>query len=267
MAVICSSGNERLRWVRRLAESRKARRREGLWVAEGVRLAEELVARGLPVRLWLVEEGWGREGGRAGTLRSRVEQGGAPLLEVRRGLLCQIADTQHPQGILAVFEAPRWREGDVLGGSGPVVILDRLQDPGNLGTIARTAEAAGAAGLLLLPGTADPGNPKALRASAGSLLRLPVARAGESGEPWRRGGRRVLAAAGRGGIPYDRLDLAEPFALVLGQEGSGVSPALLARADQLVTVPMEGAVESLNVAATAAAILFEAARQRRQKTP
>jgi TrmH family RNA methyltransferase len=141
--------------------------------------------------------------------------------------------------------------------------LDRLQDPGNLGTIARVAEGAGAAGLALAPGTADPGNPKALRASAGALLRLPAVRVEDAGEFLNAAGLPVLTTDGSGGSCYDSADLRQPFVLVLGQEGAGVSAELADRADRRITIPMAGGLESLNVASACAVVLFEAARQRR----
>lgn len=255
--------NERLRWARKLAQDRKARRREGLWVAEGLRLGEEVVRTGMTVRLWVVEQGWGSAGGRKGALRAALEIRSAPVLEVKRGYLCEISSTQHPQGVLTVIEEPVWTVERVLAGPGPVVLVDRLQDPGNLGTVARTAEAAGASGLLLGPGTADPGNPKSLRASAGSLLRLPSARAQDPVTRIREAGLRLVATVPEGGVPYDQTDLTDRFAIALGQEGSGLSAALRASADSILTIPMAGRSESLNVAATAAVVLFEAARQRR----
>ncbi len=260
--MVTSARNDRLRRVRRLAESRKARREAGLWVVEGVRLAEEVAAGDRPARLWVVETGAVGRDERLAAVVDRLRARGDDVLWVGRGLLREVADTRSPQGIVGVVDAPAWTPADAVAGPGPVVILDRVQDPGNLGTIARTAEAAGAAGLLLAPGSVDPGNPKAVRASAGSLLRLPATTSADPVAAVRRSGRRVWATAGRGGTSCFAADLAAPFGLVLGQEGQGVGPALAARADGRLTVPMAGPVESLNVAATAAVILFEAARQR-----
>ncbi len=261
--VVRSRTNERLRWVRRLVRSRKVRRREGVWVAEGVRLCEEVFGEGLEVRLWVLEEGWADGGDtRARNLLEGIRRRGDPVLVASPARVREIADTQTPQGVVAVFRAPRWELADLEARPGPVVLLDRVQDPGNLGTIARTAEAFGAAGLVLTPGCADPGGPKALRASAGSLLRLPVVRV-EDPVGWLGGAARPGAAAVRsGGMPPGRLDLTGRFTLLLGQEGAGLSPELEARARLRITVPMEGRVESLNVAATAAVVLYEAWRQR-----
>lgn len=262
MTALTSRHNPRVRWLRSLVGDARERRREGLWVVEGVRMAEEVLRRGARVRLWVLVEGWGARGGREGEAREAVERAGGETIEVGGGLLRELSGTEAPQGLLAVIEAPRWEPERVLEGSGPTVVLDRLQDPGNLGTIARAAEAAGASGLLLTPGCVDPGNPKALRASAGSLLRLPTAVAPDPLGAVRRAGRLLATTAGRGGVVYTQADLARPFALLIGQEGSGVAPELAGRADLALTVPMAGAVESLNAAAAAAVILFEAARQR-----
>ncbi len=260
-ATVTSLHNDRLRWLRRVAGDRRLRRREGIWLAEGRRLAEEVVRENLPVRLWVVEDA-AEPGDSAAPFLERAAARGEPVLRLARGLLREVCDTQTPQGLAVVFQAPRWTPEQVLEGAGPLVLLDRVQDPGNLGTIARVVEASGGAGLLLTAGTADPGNPKALRASAGSLLRLPVARAERPVALLREHRIPVLATTGRGGRNYRSVDLSGRFALVLGQEGSGVSARLAAAADAAVTVPMAGRVESLNVAATAAVLLFEAARQR-----
>jgi TrmH family RNA methyltransferase len=261
--VIASIRNDRLRRVRRLLDDRKWRAREGLWVTEGLRLAEEVLREEVVARLWVIEEGWGTSDAREAEVREQVEGRGDEILTLQRGLLLQVASTQHPQGVLAVVESPCWSVSEVFAGGGPVVVLDRVQDPGNLGTLARSAEAAGASGVLRARATVDPGNPKALRASAGSLLRLPSAEVEDPVAAVRAAGLRVMAAEGRGGVPYDQVDLTAPFALLLGQEGSGLSGTLAGTADLTLTVPMAGRAESLNVAATAAAVLFEAARQRR----
>lgn len=238
------------------------RREQGFWIAEGVRLAEEVLRQGKGARLWVLAEGWGARDARAAAVCEAISRRGDEVVEVGAGLVRELSDTQTPQGILCAVEAPRWRAEDVFEGSGPVVLLDRIQDPGNLGTIVRSAEAAGAAGVLLTPGCVDPGNPKALRASAGSLLRLPVATVADPAASIREAGRLLAATSGRGGVPYHRADLTRPLALLIGQEGAGVAASLGGAADLTLTVPMAAGVESLNAAAAAAVILFEAARQR-----
>lgn len=260
---IRSPRNERVRWLARLGADRRFRRREGAWVTEGIRLAEEVLASGLRVRLWLLEEGWEERGKREARLFRRVRARGDPVVHATRAAVREAADTATPQGVVVAFEPPAWSAEDLLARPGPVVVLDRLQEPGNLGTIARTAEATGAAGLVLVKGAADPGHPKALRASAGSLLRLPTVRVDDPAGFLRDAGVPAAATVSRGGTPPDALDLSGRFALLLGQEGGGLGPGLTALADLRITLPMEGAVESLNVGAAAAMILYEAQRQRR----
>lgn len=146
-----------------------------------------------------------------------------------------------------------------------LVWLEGVQDPGNVGAVVRTAEAAGATGVIVSGASADPYGWKALRGSMGSTLRLPVARVPETAlvaEQLRRRGVQLLAAAPRAGRPIYDVNLRGSIAICLGSEGAGLPPAVLHQADDLVSVPMEPAVESLNVAVTAGIILYEARRQR-----
>ena len=187
-------------------------------------------------------------------------------LEVDPDLLAELTDADSPRGVLAVAHLPRRgiEALPVLPGR-PYLYLDGLQDPGNLGALARVAEAAGAAGLALSPGCVHPNHPRALRASAGSLLRLPVAAGAEpdalsrhlaAAEP------RWTALVPRDGESLYRADLAGTLILAVGAEGPGLSPALLARAGLRLTIPMEPAVESLNATVAAALVLFELRRRR-----
>lgn len=260
MEPLRSAANPRVRRLKALLAEAKERRREGRWVAEGLRLAEEAAGSGLALEAAFVTEEF--RGEREDALLERLRGRGVEFVPLARGVLREISDTQAPQGIALVLEAPRWDWED-LAGPGPILILDRLQDPGNVGALARSLAAAGGAGLVLCPETADPGNPKALRASAGALFRLPFVRAGEPAETARRLGRPLYVTSGAGGSLPEALPLHEPFALVLGQEGGGVADPWRALAAAGVTIPMEAAVESLNVAAAGAVLVFEAARRRR----
>jgi TrmH family RNA methyltransferase len=142
------------------------------------------------------------------------------------------------------------------------VIAAGLQDPGNLGTLVRSAEAFGATGMILLPGTVSLWNPKTLRASSGSAFRLPVVTlsAEDAFATLRAHGVRIFAAVARGGD--SKADLRSPSALLVGNEGSGLPGALIAQADGGVTIPLPGAVESLNAAIAGSVLLYEAMRQR-----
>lgn len=251
--------------IRGLAR-RKVREAEGRFLAEGVRAVEDLLASPLRVEL-LVHASSLEDDPRAAALLADARRRGVPLRAVPDAELRRLADTETPQGVLAVAEIPRRgpEEVDVAEEPAAVLVLDAVQDPGNVGTLIRTAEALGASAAVLLPGTADAWSPKTVRAAMGSSFRLPVVSAGwDALAPRLRGlGVRVLAAAG-GGEPLDRLpgDVPRRTALVLGNEGAGVSEATLARADAVVGIPLRGRAESLNVAAAGAILLHDLLRQR-----
>ena len=184
-------------------------------------------------------------------------------------IFASAVSTEQPQGIAALVHAPPASADALFRTATPttpplLVVLAGLQDPGNVGTLIRSAEAFGATGVLLLPGTASPWNPKALRASAGSAFRVPMLSIGEAdaltllhdkGVP-------ALAAVAHGGVPLAEARLTEPAALLIGNEGAGLSPALLAAAERCVTIPMPGPVESLNAAIAGSLLLYAAATQR-----
>jgi TrmH family RNA methyltransferase len=183
-------------------------------------------------------------------------------LEVPARAFAQMASTESTQEILALVRPPRDHWTDLINGE-ITVVLDGMQDPGNAGTIIRSAEAFGATGVILLEGSVGLANGKFLRATAGSLFRLPVAAGVERKE---FGGRigdigmRLYALTANGEVSLGQADLRSPFALIVGSEGSGVSPELLARATG-VSIPTKR-VESLNAAVACSLALFEAARQR-----
>jgi len=172
------------------------------------------------------------------------------------------AHTDSPQGVLAIFRPRSSRLEDVLGADGPVLLLDRIADPGNLGLILRTAEAAGSAGIVVSPGTVDSLNPKCVRASAGSVFRLAVAQADLelAAAALASGGGSLFATSPRGEIEYTAANLCGRIGLLLGQEGGGLDAQLLDRFTGL-RIPT-GRVESLNVAMAAGILLYEAHRQR-----
>jgi len=188
-----------------------------------------------------------------------------PPLEVSPEVLEDLTDADSPRGLLAVARLPRSGVDGLPVRSGrPYLYLDGLQDPGNLGALARVAEAAGAAGLALSPGCAHPNHPRALRASAGSLLRLPVALAAEPevlDDRLAPVGPRWTALVPREGENLYEASLEGTLILAVGAEGPGLSPALLSRAVLRLTIPMESSVESLNATVAAALVLFEARRR------
>jgi TrmH family RNA methyltransferase len=239
---------------------RKGRERRGLTLAEGVRLVEEALEAGIAIRhvittLELQATPRGRR------LQAAIEQRGIPADGVVERDFHDLAATQHPQGVIAVVKPPRWTIDQIRAGPRrPVLVLDGVQDPGNVGTMIRTAWGLGAGGVLALPGTADLANPKALRASMGGLFRLPAAPVSE-GEfrDWagRTGTRVMLTEAGAPLPPR----AAGPLALVLGNEGAGVRPSLEAWVQEKAGVPLQAGAESLNVAVAAGILLYEVTRE------
>ncbi len=243
--------SERMKRLRRLAR----RREPGMVVVDGRRIVEDLHRWGVPLEELYLEESvaLSPRGARlAGEARS--------AWVVADGALEGIAPTRHPQGVLALVtepEAVSWTAGPGLG-----VVLDRLQDPGNVGAVVRCAAALGARAVFLTPGCADPFAPAAVRGSAGAVFRL-VPRTGvpavEAAAAVREAGGEVWAT-GPGGVPVASWAPRDPCLLLLGSEGSGVDPALAEMADGTVTIPLDRDVESLNVA-VAAGILLQRYRQ------
>lgn len=178
-----------------------------------------------------------------------------------------IATTVHPDGIVAT--ASRQRPTPQLDGLRLGLLLECLQDPGNLGTILRTAVATGVEGVWLREDSADPDSPKVLRASAGAWFRLAIATCSDLSEPICEAqgrGIQIIATSPQARESYWELDWTKPSLILLGNEGAGLSPELLTLADRQVSIPVGGGVESLNVAIAAALLLYEAQRQRRSNS-
>jgi TrmH family RNA methyltransferase len=239
--------------VRKLLRDRRARDAERAYVVEGRILVAEAVAAGAPVRLVLLGPD------------AEAPPGADPATVVRvaAGVVERVADTVTPQPVLAVLDRPVRED---IGGGGLVAVLAGVADPGNVGTILRAAEAAGADGVVAAEGSADPYGPKAVRASGGAIFRLPVVVGGPIVAvlaALAASGRRVLGADAAGPA-YEDVDLGGAVALVVGREVGGL-PADAARLlDGLVGIPMAGRADSLNAAMAATVLLVEAARQRRR---
>lgn len=234
---------------------RKGRSEHGLFLAEGPRVVGDLVASGVEVERLLVTGAATADAEVAGLVR-RAGEAGVAVEEVGDAELAELCDTVTPQGVLAVARVPD--RGWPAARPARILLLDGVQDPGNVGTLIRTAEAAGASAVVCLPGTADPWSPKAVRAAAGSSFRVPVVtRSWHEARERLRGTGAAIWAADAAGEPFFRGDPAPAeLALALGNEARGVSPGVLEAADRRVSVPMAGRVESLNVA-VAGAILMD----------
>jgi TrmH family RNA methyltransferase len=235
---------------------------------EGLHLVQEAVKSGLNLDTVFLEEG--HEG-----LLQQFPSGNAEVLILAEDVFLSATMTEHPQGVAALVEAPQFTVQAMFPSAlrpdlrpprphPLVVIAAGLQDPGNLGTLVRSAEAFGATGMILLPGTVSLWNAKTLRASSGSAFRLPVLplAADDAFHALRAHGVRILAAVARDGDT--EADLRGPSALLVGNEGSGLPEAWIAQADARVTIPFTGAVESLNAAIAGSVLLYDAMRQRRK---
>jgi RNA methyltransferase, TrmH family len=244
----------------RALRRRKDREASGRFLAEGIRSVEDLLTSELSVQL-AVTASPVEDTPRGRELVRAIRERGIPHRRMEPAELSELAGTEAPQGVLAVGVVPAWSLDEVLATPGRrvVLVLDAVQDPGNLGTLARTAEALGAAGVLVLPGSVDPWNAKAVRAAMGATFRIPVIPVGrdEALDALRRHGYRVLASA-VDGAPLGRCP--ERAALVVGNEGAGVSVPTRREADAVVGIPLRGRAESLNVAAAAAILLHELLR-------
>ena len=250
--VITSAANPLLKEIRR-ALARGGLTGDGLCVAETPHLLEEALRSGLEVQLVLAADA------------ARVPSG-LKVVTAPEALLRSVAGTESSPGVIALVKPPEWKMADLLRAPALVVVLDGLQDPGNVGAIVRAAEAFGSTGALLLRGTASPYNSKTLRASAGSLFRLPVLHGmeAEAAAAALAAARiQLFAAMPNSDGDLASADLSGPCALVIGNEARGVSDALRATA-RAVSIPTVG-VESLNAAVAAGILLYEARRQRSRK--
>jgi TrmH family RNA methyltransferase len=231
---------------------------------EGPRLVEE--AQNLPIEILV----W-TTGAEADPIIDTLQPKAKKRYRVAYPVFELISDVKSPQGVLAIVKRPVWNWNHFLEQKPkPILVLDGIQDPGNLATMVRTAEAAGAAGLITTPGTARLFTPKALRGAMGSTLRLPILEHqpidGITKELLGEGYRLVgTASKSEGGIPsqpYTQVDWRQALAIVLGHEGQGLSKEWSRHLALLTHIPMQAPVESLNVAAAAAVLLFESLRQR-----
>lgn len=237
---------------------------EGVVLAEGVRLVGEALAAGAEIIAVAFSPRLGDE-----ALRSRLSAAAPEVFECTDAVLARLSQLETPQGVAVLVRRREWRDEDLLKGDlAPLVVVAAgVRDPGNLGSLVRTAEAAGASGLLTMRGGADPFRDKAVRGSMGSIFRLPV-RHGDDAEGvvgFARAHRLRLIVAdggGAGDTPHTEVDLRTPVALVVGAEAAGVPAPLLAAAAVRARIPLRAPVESLNVAVAAGVLLFEARRQR-----
>lgn len=265
--LITSAANPLVKRVRLLAD-RKHRRREFAFVVQGIQPVWQAVEAGAEIETLIIAPGLLRHAG-ATAMVAGQEAAGVPVARLSDQLFARIADRDSPAGLAAIVRFVSRGVSDLPVGAGSVfAALHEAGNPGNLGTIVRTASAAGAAGVILIGPSADPYDPVAVKASMGALFTVPVAAAPSADEflRWAAAARvTVAAASGRATVSCWAADLRPPLALLLGSEGSGLPDDLLAAADIQVAIPMTGTAESLNLAVAAGILLYELPRRRQQE--
>ncbi|MEZ3446671.1 MAG: RNA methyltransferase [Lachnospiraceae bacterium] len=275
--MISSTANSKVKRLAALVQKAKMRREEQLFVVEGVRMFREAP---VPwIREVYVSEAFLRKlEGEAGDQKARDirERLKKCRCEVLADVVFQkVSDTQTPQGVLCVLAMPHYELAEYVdrwmtdSQKAPLlVLLEDLQDPGNLGTILRGGEGGGVDGVIMTRQTVDIFNPKVIRATMGSIYRVPffvTENMGDTIDFLKKSGVTVYAAHLEGSVDYDQPDYALPTAFLIGNEGGGLRRETAARAGQYIKIPMLGQVESLNAAAAATILMYEAARQRRRK--
>ncbi len=268
--VITSVQNPLVKRLYQLLE-RKGREEQGSFLVEGVHLVEEALRSDAEVISVMYDSERGIDPACERALERR--ESSVQVISAAPAVLAKLSETKSPQGIVAEVKKPRqnWEawlaaaQGDFL-----LLMLDEIQDPGNLGTILRTAEAAGIDAVVMGKGSVDLYNGKVVRATMGALFRLPVFAMPlvEAAQSLKRAGARILASSlNEGSHAYDEADYAGKLAIVIGNEGRGVSAAMTAEADSLVHIPLYGKAESLNAAVAAGILVYEAKRKRKKIPP
>lgn len=256
--MLTSSQNTKIKLVRALVGRAKERREAGVFLAEGVRLVEEALKAGWPFEFVLYAEGLSERGA---WLQRKLEDEGIETIKVESRLLQSVSDTETSQGLLAVLKD---RQVEAPDEPNFMVILDSIRDPGNLGALLRSAEAAAVQTVLLPPETTDAFGSKVVRAGMGAHFRLPI-----RAVDWERIGLIIdsldlrVFMAEAGGQACWEADLRQPLALIIGSEAEGASESARRLAQETVGIPMPGKAESLNAAVAGSVLMFEVVRQRR----
>jgi RNA methyltransferase, TrmH family len=256
--MISSSQNTKIKLIRALANRPKERREAGAFVAEGVRLVEEAFNANWPFRFVLFTDGLSERGLQ---LQKKMEDKGIEAEKVEGRLLNSLSDTETPQGILAVLDEVKMPMPESLNF---LLILDQIRDPGNLGTLLRSAEAGGVQAAVLAPGTTDAFAPKAVRSGMGAHFRLAIQSMSWEEIQQKTKGLQVFLADMEGQSCWE-TDLRQPLALIIGGEAGGASAQAKKLAQYRVNIPMSGKTESLNAAVAGSVLMFEVMRQRISK--
>jgi TrmH family RNA methyltransferase len=260
---ITSKDNSFVKRLRSLSEP-KSRKKERAFLIEGVRMVEEALRDDLGIKTVIAAPSLTQHHGKG--ILKLAESKGINILWISERLMDALSESKTPQPVMADVNMKQHSEDALLASeSGLIIIAHQLQDPGNLGTIIRTAEAAGASGLAITQNTVDPFNAKSIRASMGSILRLPVVHIGDLTafiKKCTRNGFQTMATVLTGEKTHFDINLTKPTVVVFGQEGAGLPQDIVDDIDLRVRIPMAETIDSLNVATAAAVILYEVVRQR-----
>lgn len=262
--MITSKNNELIRYVKKISSKPKARREEKVFFAEGRRLLSETPS-DLLVKV-LVSEDFSYGDTPADQKLQDVLSTCGDVEEVSAGVFSEFSETKHSQGIAAIVKQPSYDPEDLLSDDPLLLVLENVQDPGNLGTMVRTALGAGASGIIMTKDCVDIFSPKVVRSTMGAIYRMPfffVENAAEAIELL-RGKVRTFAASLGGEKTYDRCDFSKGTAFLIGNEGNGLRPETAKACDEEMLIHMEDGLESLNAAMAAGILLYEAHRQRHE---
>ncbi len=263
MIRLTGSQNPILKEIRSL-KNKGARTEKNLYFIEGTRFTSEALKENTDICYVVLSESFASAGG-SEELLEQIIHSPFKCYVVADSLFDAISDTQNPQGILAVLEQKKKQLKDEVISDGLLVITDTIRDPGNMGTIIRTADAAGCIGVIIPEGCVDIYNPKVLRATMGSVFHVPIyhcASVAEAIKAVKERGFTICASYLEGSTSIYKTDLSGNVALVIGSESDGISDITVQNADLLIKIPMAGRAESLNASAAAAVMIFEAMRQR-----
>jgi len=260
-----SSGitKERIKKIKNLHEH-KERVESELFIIEGIRLMDEALKEMVPIEEVLYTARLA-ETSRGGDLLASMRRMHLSVSQVTEKAMKTIAETENPQGILAVARQLKWTFKDLIKNKETVIIACGLQDPGNLGTIIRSADAGGCGGVFTTQNSVDIYNSKVIRSTMGSIFRMPVMKFDDPEEvisALKKEGYQIIATTAHSRSSYLDPDYMKPTAFLIGQEGSGLSEEVLKSADKKVFIPMKKGVESLNAAVSASILIYEAFRQR-----
>ena len=263
MEMITSPQNSFIKELKAL-KLKKNRQEQGLFFIEGIKFVDEALKENADIVKIVISENLNQVKG-GNEILSRISTMGLEIYTLPQKLFKGISDTESPQGILAVIKAKQYLLTELICNSNFIILLDCIQDPGNLGTIIRTADAAGVTGIIISEGCVDLYNPKVLRSTMGSVFRVPIFHSNDLVDTinvLKKSGVKIYTTHLSSSTNYCELEEVENIGVVVGNEANGVSEAVVLQTDLLIKIPMPGKAESLNAAVAAGIIMFEIVKKK-----